>query len=322
MGRLLRTWCGVWPIRLAKMAAGWNVVKTKREAERDVAREVPTSGERARASCDAQMSLARRLTRSRICRHPEREEIEREFVDWESLREMAKTWGFASYRATYRRAHATGLCEQRRENRRGALDCIIERVRESPVTASAVVAAIRLGERLDREEREGRRAGGRQAEFTLSLDGLPRTNAVTGRAPDEGALEVGLKPAATTDDEQTRKGHGEGALEDRGSGRPGKLPPPNAAARRGGAAAVTGGSAKESKEAETGDYPVRMPANATGDGTGKPLPAELQAIASGADPRVVFGEDGWVAGMPWPKGKVAFARVGRRWRGRRGRPGS
>jgi hypothetical protein len=152
------------------------------------------------AECgDERDRLAMHHARCRICRHPEREEIEREFLDWVSPREIAERWKIASYRAIYRHAQAVGLQEQRRRNRQGALDCIIEHVGEVTVTASAVVAAIRLGAKLEREaesEADGERGG---PGFVLSLGGLPRTNAVTGRAPaGEGATQT-LKPFGRAD---------------------------------------------------------------------------------------------------------------------------
>ena len=129
---------------------------------------------------DERDQLALHWARCRICKHPEREEIEREFLEWVSPRETAERWKIASYRAIYRHAHAVGLDEQRRRNRQGALDCIIERVREVPVTAGAVVAAVRLGAQLDQDAEE------MEPRIVLGFEGLPRTDAVTGRAPQDG----------------------------------------------------------------------------------------------------------------------------------------
>jgi hypothetical protein len=132
---------------------------------------------------DERDRLALHGARCRICKHPEREEIEREFLEWVSPREIAARWKIASYRAIYRHAQAVGLQEQRRRNRQGALDCIIEHVREVQVTANAVLGAIRLGAKLEREENEDASEQRGKPGFVLSLDGLPRTDAVTGRFP-------------------------------------------------------------------------------------------------------------------------------------------
>lgn len=143
--------------------------------------------------------LAMHRARCRICNHPEREEIEREFLHWMSPRETAERWKMASYRAIYRHAHAVGLYERRRRNRQGALDCIIERVREVPVTASAVVAAIRLGAALDREGKDGAEGERGEEGFVLGLNGLPRTDAVTRRLERGGGGRRTLKAAERAD---------------------------------------------------------------------------------------------------------------------------
>jgi hypothetical protein len=53
-----------------------------------------------------------------ICRHPQRAEIERAFVDWTSPREIAKLFGLRGHATVYRHAHARGLFELRRGNPR------------------------------------------------------------------------------------------------------------------------------------------------------------------------------------------------------------
>jgi hypothetical protein len=87
----------------------------------------------------------------RICRHPRRAEIDREFLSWESPRAIAAAHGL-SKTAVYRHVEATGLIERRRERCQFALDRVIERAGEVEVTAGAVVAAIRLSAELDRDE--------------------------------------------------------------------------------------------------------------------------------------------------------------------------
>jgi hypothetical protein len=89
-------------------------------------------------------SLKRHKERCHICRHPQREEIEEDFLDWTSPREIAETYGIASYRAIYRHATAVGLFDRRRANIQRATDRIIERVGDTQVTAGAIIAAIRI----------------------------------------------------------------------------------------------------------------------------------------------------------------------------------
>lgn len=79
-----------------------------------------------------------------ICRHPQRAEIERAFVDWTSPREIARTFGLRSHTTVYRHAHARHLFEHRRRNLHMALGRIVERVGEVEPTAANVIAAIAL----------------------------------------------------------------------------------------------------------------------------------------------------------------------------------
>jgi hypothetical protein len=78
----------------------------------------------------------------RICRHRQREEIERAFVNWSSPASIAQTYRLRDRSTVYRHAHAFNLFEKRKANIRAALEAIIERAADVEVTASAVVAAI------------------------------------------------------------------------------------------------------------------------------------------------------------------------------------
>lgn len=79
-----------------------------------------------------------------ICRHPQRVEIERAFVDWTSAREIARAFGLRSHTTVYRHAHARHLFEHRRRNLHMALGRVVERVGEVEPTAGNVIAAIAL----------------------------------------------------------------------------------------------------------------------------------------------------------------------------------
>lgn len=94
------------------------------------------------------VDLKRHEAQCGICRHPQRAEIEREFLDWSSPREIGAEYKI-SKTALYRHAEATGLVERRRDNRGIALERMIERAGEAEVTASAVIAAIRMLLRME-----------------------------------------------------------------------------------------------------------------------------------------------------------------------------
>lgn len=76
-----------------------------------------------------------------ICRHAQRAEIERAFVDWESPREIAQFFGLRSHTTVYRHARARGLFELRRRNLHFGLGRIAEHVAEVKPSAANVIAA-------------------------------------------------------------------------------------------------------------------------------------------------------------------------------------
>jgi len=84
-----------------------------------------------------------------ICRHPERDAIEEDFVHWHDVWRMAKEFKIDDYRSIYRHARATGLDLRRRENFRSALDQILENAGRASVTADSVIRAIRAYSCLD-----------------------------------------------------------------------------------------------------------------------------------------------------------------------------
>jgi hypothetical protein len=77
----------------------------------------------------------------RICSHPEREQIENEWIAWGNTSRLAKLYTL-SRDSLYRHCHALGLFEKRARNLKGALEKIIEQADSVPVNAGAVVQAI------------------------------------------------------------------------------------------------------------------------------------------------------------------------------------
>jgi hypothetical protein len=106
-----------------------------------------------------QVNLGRHRRYCKICSHPRREDIERDFTSWKSPMAISKEYRLADRMNVYRHATALGLFEKRRRNIRAALERIIERAGDVEVTASAVVAAIQAcakinaqGQWIDRSE--------------------------------------------------------------------------------------------------------------------------------------------------------------------------
>jgi hypothetical protein len=105
------------------------------------------------------VSLVRHSHVCKICAHKNREEIEAEFVAWESPATITKDFHLADRATVYRHARTFGLFEKRRRNLRAALERIIEHAGEVDVTAQAVVTAVQAyakinaqGQWIDRTE--------------------------------------------------------------------------------------------------------------------------------------------------------------------------
>src|SRR6202051_2301661 len=108
---------------------------------------------------DKSINIGRHRKRCRICLHPDREGIERDFAAWRSPAEIAKAYRLGNRSTVYRHAQALNLFPKRQRNVRAALERIIEKAGEVEVTAASVVAAIQAyskinaaGQWVDRSE--------------------------------------------------------------------------------------------------------------------------------------------------------------------------
>jgi hypothetical protein len=79
-----------------------------------------------------------------VCRHPDRDALEQEFLRWRSPEALARDYGISDHSSIYRHAHATGLFARRRASIRLALGSLIEQAESVPVTAADVVNAVRV----------------------------------------------------------------------------------------------------------------------------------------------------------------------------------
>jgi hypothetical protein len=87
-------------------------------------------------------ALERHQRKCVICSHPDREEIEEAFLDWNGPRGIAYDFSI-DVRGIFRHAHATGLYEIRQQNLRAALDRVLEHADEARVSADSIVRAVR-----------------------------------------------------------------------------------------------------------------------------------------------------------------------------------
>jgi hypothetical protein len=84
-----------------------------------------------------------------VCNHPERDEIENQFVYWGHPGTIVKEFGLRHRTALYRHARALKLYEARTANLRSALEHIIERATVTKVTADSIVRAVQTYAHID-----------------------------------------------------------------------------------------------------------------------------------------------------------------------------
>jgi hypothetical protein len=77
-----------------------------------------------------------------ICRHPDREQIEEDFLQWRSPWTIIQEYDIPES-SLFRHAHAFGLFPLRRENMRLALDRVIERGVQVDNTGDTIIRAVR-----------------------------------------------------------------------------------------------------------------------------------------------------------------------------------
>jgi hypothetical protein len=243
------------------------------------------------------VALERHKARCRICRHPRREEIEEDFLDWSSPRELAETYQLPDFRAIYRHATAVGLFDRRRRNIQRATDRIIERVADVDVNAWAVVAAIRI---TLNEERKWLDLVHRLIHEDLRGEPPATPEQTEARSMPE-RFRAGL---ASSDSQPPRE-----FQEPEQSRGPEKSSIDRPAADRAPAEAVPEEEERE-KSSAASESRVVVSENRPADAAQEPArPAEAQ---SPADP---YNAPGQVAGIPWPwpAKKILFSRR-RGWR--------
>lgn len=86
-----------------------------------------------------------------ICKHPDREAIEHEFLRWISPADIAKEFNLGHCRGIYRHAHALGLFKERADQTRHRLGLILEHAGNVTPTANDIIRAVRAYSCLDEE---------------------------------------------------------------------------------------------------------------------------------------------------------------------------
>ena len=78
-----------------------------------------------------------------ICHHPDRADIEEDFLSWRNAELIQKDHKLPNYRTIYRHARTHGLYERRRQNLRFAAELLIEHADQARPDANVILRAIR-----------------------------------------------------------------------------------------------------------------------------------------------------------------------------------
>ncbi len=93
---------------------------------------------------DSAPDLDRHARLCLICRHPDRDHIDFDFVHWGRPETIVREYHLRNRKTLYRHARATGLYFLRSRNIRSALDHVIERISDTPVNTDAAIRAVRM----------------------------------------------------------------------------------------------------------------------------------------------------------------------------------
>jgi hypothetical protein len=99
-------------------------------------------GEAATEPLKRRASVDRHERKCGVCRHPEREAIEQDYLDWRSPETIARDYGIADHSSIYRHIRATGLRAKRNAPARRMLESIFERGVTGPITGSTIIRAV------------------------------------------------------------------------------------------------------------------------------------------------------------------------------------
>jgi hypothetical protein len=93
---------------------------------------------------NSSVSLSHHARKCAICKHPDRQAIDDDFINWRSHHAMAVEYQLPVRSSLYRHAEATGLLARRRRNLRGVAERILEQVADAPPSAASVLRALRI----------------------------------------------------------------------------------------------------------------------------------------------------------------------------------
>jgi hypothetical protein len=94
-------------------------------------------------------ALQRHTRKCAICNHPDRADLEEDFVSWRNADLIHKDYDLPNFRTIYTHARATGLYQRRRENLRFAAELLIEHADQAKPSPDTILRAIQICARLN-----------------------------------------------------------------------------------------------------------------------------------------------------------------------------
>ncbi len=146
----------------------------------------------------APVNQGRHEAQCSVCKHPQRAEIEEEFLSWKSPDKIGKAFKL-SRDSIYRHARAMDLIEPRRRNVRCALERMIERAGDVKVNAAAIVSAVATYSKLNAQGQwiDRRETIDLNDLFARMTEDEMRRYAIRGELPTWFTSAVGATPIAS-----------------------------------------------------------------------------------------------------------------------------
>ena len=97
----------------------------------------------------------RHRRKCKICRHPQRDEIERDYLQWRTSRDIARSFGITDHTVIFRHAWATGLYQRRQRIIAYALHPLLEQSEDVFIKATpgAIISAVQTYSQINDEGR-------------------------------------------------------------------------------------------------------------------------------------------------------------------------
>lgn len=138
---------------------------------------------KSQKSSSAVPNPGRHASSCRVCMHPERQDIENDFLSWKSPAKIATEYKLRNRASIYRHARAFDLVSKRARNICALLERFMERADDVPVTASAILQASAMLVRLVPQDPVFERNQALNAAFEKMSDQELETYAKEGAQP-------------------------------------------------------------------------------------------------------------------------------------------